>query len=501
MTALTFQKQQTPSGVSFGMLKGLVAAPAPLLLLLASSADETLSNEPYCHGRVGRLLHAQGWNVISLDLPCHGADRRAGEPEELAGWAARIRQGEDIVAAFQKRVNDVLRHLIATGIADPARIAAAGTSRGGFMAFQAAIGNPCFCAVAAFAPVTDLIALAEFAGQADNPLVQRLALMNAVETLADRAAWIIIGNADDRVDTGKAVTFANALMTTSRKLNLGCEITLRLMATSGHASFPEWHDEAAKWFLQTVVSTVRILPAPGHSLAVPCRSFPPEAMGNKHGLVIHLYGHGGSHTFYNLMRPAFAQLRRRLREAGYWVIVPDLGPSHFMNPRSAAILDDVIAMLIKRGEIDPKRVHLLGCSMGGTSALIYASLRPNTLRSVCAVFPMTDLAQVPTEAPAYLECITEAHGIAAADPTPALQALSPIRHIDAFAKTPVFLLHGDADALVPVHHSRDFAAALRAAGYPVVYKEVPGGGHDDIVAMDWQEAIFQFILKDNTATA
>lgn len=229
----------TVAGTAFVMLPPHGGAPAPTLLLLASTGADTLTTEPYC--RVGRLLHARGWNVVSLDLPCHGADRRAGEPAELAGWAARTAAGEDIVAAFQARVNDGVGHLVAIGMADPARIAAAGTSRGGFLAFHAAAGNPRIRAVAAFAPVTDLLALIEFAGQDRNPLARRLALVNAAKTLADRAVWITISNADERVGTGKAVDFARIL---------AGDVTLRVLPTPGHSSFAEWHDEAAAWFLQ-----------------------------------------------------------------------------------------------------------------------------------------------------------------------------------------------------------------------------------------------------------
>lgn len=255
---------RTPAGTAFAMLPPQVGGPAPTLLLFALSGADTLNTEPYC--RVGRLLHAQGWNVVSLDLPCHGADRRPGEPAELAGWASRVAAGGDVVAAFRARVNDVVGHLVAAGVADPGRISAAGTSRGGFMAFQAAAGNPRIRAVAAFSPVTDLLALSEFSGQEQNPLVRRLALANAVEALADRAAWVTIGNADTRVDTGKAAGFARALEAESAKRSLACDVTLRVVPTPGHSSLAEWHDEAAEWFLQTVVSTVRVLPEPGHPL-------------------------------------------------------------------------------------------------------------------------------------------------------------------------------------------------------------------------------------------
>jgi pimeloyl-ACP methyl ester carboxylesterase len=235
----------TADGTVFTMLPPHAGAPSPTLLLLASTGVDTLTTEPFCH--VGGLLHAQGWNVVSLDLPCHGADRRAGEPAELDGWAARAGRGEDLVAPFQQRVNHVLEHLITTGTADLPHIAAAGTSRGGFLAFQAAAGNPVIRSVAAFAPVTDLLALREFAGQSQNPLVRRLALVNVAEVLADRAAWICIGNADERVGTDKAVAFARALERTAAERGLPSRVTLKVFPVPGHASCVEWHVLAAEW--------------------------------------------------------------------------------------------------------------------------------------------------------------------------------------------------------------------------------------------------------------
>lgn len=233
-----------PCGTVFQMLAPCEGC-GPSLLLFAMSGTDTLTSAPY--NCVGRILHAQGWNVVSLDLPCHGADRRAGEPEGIAGWAVRLAAGEDIVAAFRQRVNGVVAHLVSSGIADPHRIAAAGTSRGGFMAFHAAAANVSLRAVAAFSPVTDLLALTEFAGQHSNPLVRKLALTNAAEPLAGRAIWITIGDADARVGTERAVAFSRALLPAGPPSPVPVDVILRLVPVAGHRSCPEWHEDAAAW--------------------------------------------------------------------------------------------------------------------------------------------------------------------------------------------------------------------------------------------------------------
>lgn len=487
----------TAQGTSYAMLPLHTDTPAPTLLLFAAAAAYTQNTEPY--SRVGHLLHSKGWNVVSLDAPCHGDDVRPGEPPELAGWAARIGAGEDIIAEFQARVNDLVEHLVTTGVTDPARIAAAGSSRGGFMAFQAAAACPRIRAVVAFAPVTDLIALREFAGQEQNPLVKRLALANAVESLADRDSWITIGYSDERVDTDKAVAFARALAAASQTRFMTGDVALHVLPVPGHSSFPEWHDDAAIWLQDVVSSTIRILPSASHPLAVPCSVYPPEReTGGKAGLVIHLYGSGGSHTYYNIMRPSYARLRKALREKGYWLIVPDLGPTHWMNLGAVSVLDAIISELTESGKVDPARVHLLGTSMGGGSALIYASQRPQRVRSVISIFPMTDLAAWTAERPNWLNPITQAHVIDSANAAGALRDLSPLHHPAAFVDIPMFILHGEADEVVPVHHSRDFAAAVNAAGGNVTYHEIPGGGHDDVISLSWQDEMLDFIISTDT---
>ena len=45
-------------------------------------------------------------------------------------------------------------------------------------------------------------------------------------------------------------------------------------------------------------------------------------------------------------------------------------------------------------------------------------------------------------------------------------------------ETPVWIFHGESDTVVPVEESRGMFDALRAAGSPVKYSELPGTGHN-----------------------
>jgi dipeptidyl aminopeptidase/acylaminoacyl peptidase len=237
------------------------------------------------------------------------------------------------------------------------------------------------------------------------------------------------------------------------------------------------------------------LPQKGAAAAVECAVYPPRlaGAGTKTGLVVHLYGNGGSCRNYNMMRAPYATVRRLLWERGYWLVVPDLGGGPWMNEAAAKSLDAIIEGMIRDRGVDAARVSILGTSMGGGGSLVYGMRHPGRVRSICAVFPMTDFSQWVQEKPSYLTAIARAHGVKPSEAGPVLQALSPLEHASLFAGTSVFLLHGDADPTVPVHHSREFAAALKAHGSPVIYREAPGVKHDDAIAGPFQQEIADFL--------
>lgn len=236
----------TPGGVAFALIQA-ETLPAPTLLLCALDAETTLTKDPYAH--TGKVLHPMGWNVIAIDLPCHGTDQREGEPAQLEGWRYRVEHGENIVTDWRRRVDDVLAHLVQAGISQPGRFVAEGTSRGGYMACQAVAGNPAIRAVAAYSPVTDLRGLREFDGMENDALTEQLSLVHAADALVDRPLWIMIGSQDARVGTDRAVAFARRVVAVADERKQDGKVTLHVMPTKGHSSTNEWHDEAAAWML------------------------------------------------------------------------------------------------------------------------------------------------------------------------------------------------------------------------------------------------------------
>jgi len=195
-------------------------------------------------------LRRRGWQCVSLDVPCHGDDVRSGEPPELQGWRARLDQHENFMAGYMKKCSDVLDYLVQEGFTDQARVAVAGTSRGGFCALHFAASEPRVKWVMAFAPVTDLPMLAEFKGLENDAITKSLAAANLAEKLVGRRLWLCIGNNDRRVGTDECFAFVRRVAHANLAVGKPATIELHVMPSDGHAIHDTAHNEAAAWLLQ-----------------------------------------------------------------------------------------------------------------------------------------------------------------------------------------------------------------------------------------------------------
>lgn len=225
----------TVDGVQYGLWGNPTTQPAPTLFVLASTIDETLGNPTY--RQCGNELVKLGYMCVSIDLPCHGTQTRDGEPTGLNGWSFRVSKNDDFVAECNRRLSGVLDHLIRTGVTDAERVAACGTSRGGFLALHFAAYDRRVKCAAGFAPVTDLAALREFSDDQQHPLVTTLRLVHHADQLAGRPVWIVIGDRDDRVGTGNAFEFMNRLSEVAQEKNIPSQTELHIISEPrGHTT-------------------------------------------------------------------------------------------------------------------------------------------------------------------------------------------------------------------------------------------------------------------------
>ena len=242
----------TPDGIEFGDWGSIKREhPAPTLIVLATTIQNTLNSAYYRH--CGNQLAKRGFLCVSINLPCHGDQQVDGEPEGLLGWSYRAARGSDFVAEFNNRLSKVLDHLVKQGLSDPEKIAACGTSRGGFLALHAAIHDPRVKCVAGFAPVTDLSVLSEFKLTSEYQLVKKYNLIKRANDLAGRKVWILIGDQDKRVNTDNAVQLAREISRESRENKLLSKVTLHVLPEPRGHMIPAGADRmAADWILQEI---------------------------------------------------------------------------------------------------------------------------------------------------------------------------------------------------------------------------------------------------------
>ncbi|MFK0297612.1 alpha/beta fold hydrolase [Brevundimonas sp. NPDC090276] len=146
-------------------------------------------------------------------------------------------------------------------------------------------------------------------------------------------------------------------------------------------------------------------------------------------------------------------------------------------------LSDGIRWLAAEGAIDADRVCIVGASYGGYAAMAGLTLDRQVYRCGVSVNGVSDLRRM-VDREAWRQGERNNQTVrywnrfmgAARFNDRALDALSPTLLADK-ADSPLLLIHGEDDTVVPIEQSRLMAAALRRAGKPVEMVELPGEDH------------------------
>lgn len=131
----------------------------------------------------------------------------------------------------------------------------------------------------------------------------------------------------------------------------------------------------------------------------------------------------------------------------------------------------------ERGWGSAPRTVVIGGSAGGFTALGALAASPQTFAAGIVLYPVTDLADLAARSHRFEQHYTDS----LVGPLPASAARyverSPIHFAERLVGTPLLMLHGDADPVVPVEQSRQLADRLRAAGGTVDLHIYEGEGH------------------------
>jgi dipeptidyl aminopeptidase/acylaminoacyl peptidase len=147
-------------------------------------------------------------------------------------------------------------------------------------------------------------------------------------------------------------------------------------------------------------------------------------------------------------------------------------------------INDALALLVQQKIVDPARVCIVGASYGGYAALAGATFTPDLYKCAVSIAGPGDLAEflksrrkkfgADSDVYAYwIKQIGDPQRDAAR-----IAAVSPLLHINQI-HTPVLLIHGDADGIVPYEQSKEMKKALDRSGRPTRLITLEGEGHSD----------------------
>jgi dipeptidyl aminopeptidase/acylaminoacyl peptidase len=125
----------------------------------------------------------------------------------------------------------------------------------------------------------------------------------------------------------------------------------------------------------------------------------------------------------------------------------------------------------------PTKTVLMGGSAGGFTALGALAAAPARFAAAVVLYPVTDLCDLAERSHRFERHYTDSLIGPLPDSLATYRKRSPIEFADRLTTTPMLILHGDADPVVPVEQSSMFADRVRAAGGDVELHVYEGEGH------------------------
>lgn len=177
---------------------------------------------------------------------------------------------------------------------------------------------------------------------------------------------------------------------------------------------------------------------------------------------------------------AFGRLAEWMSKRHVIYICPEYRGNSWMGPAAEEDVREIFRLAQKRYQ--PAQTLLIGGSMGGTSALIFASRNPGLIDGILAFCPATDVTAMTAR---FAEHFNGSYGGPPDELPEVYQERSVRYHVGSLAHYRLAIIHGSADNVIPVEHSRELVAALRATNVTIRYHEIEGGDHDSPIIIDY----------------
>jgi dipeptidyl aminopeptidase/acylaminoacyl peptidase len=201
-------------------------------------------------------------------------------------------------------------------------------------------------------------------------------------------------------------------------------------------------------------------------------------------LIVWLHG-GPTDQWQVTFMPRLAYWRSR----GWSVLVPDhRGSTGHGRAYQQALrgrwgdldVDDTLTLIRaahRAGWGAPAGTVVIGGSAGGFTALGALAREPECCAAAVLLYPVTDLVDMAERSHRFERHYTDSLVGPLHDALAEYRRRSPVWHTDRLTATPMLLLHGDVDPVVPVEQSRVLAERINAAGGRVELHVYEGEGH------------------------
>jgi len=182
-----------------------------------------------------------------------------------------------------------------------------------------------------------------------------------------------------------------------------------------------------------------------------------------------------------------------LLRAGISIAGFDLGEVRG-SPASSAKFTLFYEEMVKRGW-SPKPI-LLGQSRGGLMMLAWAVRNPDKTRAFVGIYPVCNLTNWPMK---NKEVTLADYALTESELTARFKEFNPLDNLQGLLanKVPMFVVHGDSDALVPYNeNTKILKERYEAGGGQITVKLIPGEGHKVSPSFFESQELLDFVIAN-----
>ncbi|MBP3572384.1 MAG: hypothetical protein J6M42_10535 [Clostridia bacterium] len=216
--------------------------------------------------------------------------------------------------------------------------------------------------------------------------------------------------------------------------------------------------------------------------------------------VLELPGLGGGSCLGGCMdiAPYNGPLSGALAEKGILQAYGFPGPWSWMNRGAVRMVNALIdAIREKYGLTEKAPWAVMGGSMGGTGALLYAASHsgdpaytPTACLAHCPCVDILDRVYCAPDVPRSLFRAVADYEMPIAE---ALKTLSPVCRVEDLPSIPYHIVNDLSDELFPPEQMDAYVETLREKGHAVTYHRLPNCRHGELTGEEW-EVIREFLL-------